>query len=127
MKQGKKKFKIEVPVDVYSLEKHLYSLMFSGVYVSNVDIRAIMKQMGYETALDSRENLFEELFKKAEADGRKKEAYQYLQGLVDERIGRYETLGSNYPAASKVTNIWVSQATKTLDRLKEEMGRLENA
>jgi len=127
MKQGKKKFKIEVPVDVYSLEKHLYSLMFSGVYVSNVDIRKIMNQMGYETALDSRENLFEDLFKKAETDGRKKEAYQHLQALVKERIGRYETLGGNYPAASRVTNIWVSQAAKTLERLNDEMGRLANA
>ena len=127
MKQGKKKFKIEVPVDVYSLEKHLYSLMFSGVYVSNVDIRNIMKTMGYDVPLDSRENLFEDLFKKAEADGRKKEAYQKLQTLVNERIGRYETLASNYPASSKVVNIWVSQATKTLERMNEEMGRLENA
>ena len=127
MKQGKKKFKIDVPVDVYSLEKHLYSLMFSGVYVSNIDIRAIMKRMGYDVALDSRENLFEELFKRAEDEGRKKEAYQNLYGLVKERIGRYEMLGSNYPAAGKVTNIWISQANKTLERMDDEMGRLENA
>lgn len=127
MKKGKKNFKIEVPVDVYSLEKHLYSLMFSGVYVSNVDIRNVMKRMGYDVSLDSRENLFEELFKKAEAEGRKKEAYQKLQELVQSRIGRYETLGNNYPAASKSTNIWINQATKTLERMDEEMGRLEDA
>ncbi len=127
MKKGKKNLKIDVPVDVYSLEKHLYSLMFSGVYVSNVDIRNIMKEMGYETALDSRENLFEELFKKAEADGRKKEAYSHLQTLVGKRINRYSTLGNTYPKASKVTGIWVSQANKTLERMDEEMGRLDNA
>lgn len=127
MKKGKKNLKIDVPVDVYSLEKHLYSLMFSGVYVSNVDIRNIMKQMGYDVALDSRENLFEELFKKAEEEGRKKEAYEKLQVLVKSRIQRYETYRSNYPAAEKVTNIWINQAAKTLERMEDEMGRLADA
>jgi len=127
MKKGRKNLKIDVPVDVYSLEKHLYSLMFSGVYVSNVDIRNIMKKMGYEVALDARENLFEELFKRAEEEGRKKEAYAKLQDLVKSRVGRYEALGAAYPAASKASNIWIGQSNKTLGRMEEEMARLSDA
>ena len=127
MKKGKKNLKIDVPVDIYSLEKHLYSLMFSGVYVSNVDIRNIMKKMGYDVALDSRENLFEELFKRAEKEGRKKEAYDALKALVQSRVNRYKTLENTYPGASRLTNIWVNQSLKTLDRMDTEMARLNDA
>jgi len=127
MKKGKKNLKIDVPVDVYSLEKHLYSLMFSGVYVSNVDIRNIMKAMGYDTGLDSRENLFELLFKEAEKEGRKKEAYAQLMKLVQSRISRYEQLAASYPAAVKATDTWIAKSRRTIERMEEETARLDNA
>jgi hypothetical protein len=127
MKKGKKNLKIDVPADVYSLEKHLYSLMFSGVYVSNTDIRNIMKAMGYDTAQDSRENLFELLFKEADKEGRKKEAYAGLMRLVQSRIDRYEQLASAYPGAARATSVWITKSQRTMERMKDETARLENA
>ena len=125
MKKGNKKHKIDVPVDVYSLEKHLYSLMFSGLYVSNVDIRNIMKEMGYEAALDSRENLFEKLFTSAADEGRKKEAYALLGELVEKRMKRYKTYEKLYPRASNATHVWLTKSQKTLDRIHSEMEQMD--
>jgi len=128
MKKGKKNFKIEVPVDVYSLEKHLYSLMFSGVYVSNTDIKKILDTMGYEASFDSRENLFELLFSKAEEEGKKIEVYQHLMTLVQERKARYTRLKEAYPkAAPKGIDLWIAKTDKTLERMVDEKARLANA
>lgn len=128
MRGGKKRLKIDVPVDVYSLEKHLYSLMFSGVYVSNVDIKKILDAMGFESGVDSRENLFELLFSEAEKVGRKKEAYEHLITLLESRKARYDTLKSGYPkAANKGIDLWLMKTDKTLDRMHDEMKRLDNA
>ncbi len=125
MKKGNKKHHIDVPVDVYSLEKHLYSLMFSGLYVSNVDIRNIMKKMGYEAALDARENLFELLFSEAAKEGRKKEAYGYLGDLVESRMKRYKTYEKLYPKAANATHVWLTKSQRTLDRIHSEMEQMD--
>ena len=125
MKKGNKKHKIDVPVDVYSLEKHLYSLMYSGLYVSNVDICNIMERMGYDTSVDSRENVFERLFQEAEKEGRKKEAYALLGELVEKRMKRYKTYEKLYPKASNATHVWMTKSQKTLDRIHKEMEQMD--
>lgn len=127
MKQGKKNLKINVPVDVYSLEKHLYSLMFSGVYVSNIDIKKILDVMGYESSVDSRENLFELLFRQADADGRKKEAYRNLITMIQERKGKYAGLKNAYPSAAKAVDTWIIKTDHTVARMEDEMTRLADA
>jgi len=120
MKMKKKKFEVEVPAEIYSLEKHLYSLMMSGVYISNIDIQKIMLQMDYDTPLHTRERLFEDLFKKSKAEGRIHEAFELLGRLVSQRIGYYERLASLYSEASKPIDLWLNRARHTLQRIQTE-------
>jgi len=127
MQKSKKNLKIDVPVDVYSLEKHLYSLMYSGVYVTNLDIRKVMKNMGYDIPIDSREALFEKLFVRAEKDNRKVDAYRQLILLLRGRVERYEDLKKMYPGAKIPVAEWISKAENTIFRMRDEMSRMSNA
>ena len=87
MKKGKKNLKIDVPVDIYSLEKHLCSLMFSGVYVSNVDIRNLMKKMGYDAfELSHRVKVIE--------NGKKRYSWHSVALVIDRKTGVMLTMMS---------------------------------
>lgn len=115
-----------MPVDIYSLEKHLYSLMFSGVYVSNIDIRNVMKNMGYDLPIDSREALFEKLFLRAEKENKKEQAYKEIMVLLKKRVEKYEDLKSSYSQSSKPINDWINKAENTIFRMKDEIVRMSN-
>lgn len=126
MQKNKKNLKIEMPVDIYSLEKHLYSLMFSGVYVSNIDIRNVMKNMGYDVPMDSREALFEKLFLRAEKENKKEQAYKEIMVLLKKRVEKYEDLKNSYPQSSKPISDWINKAENTIFRMKDEIVRMGN-
>ncbi|MDQ1339778.1 MAG: hypothetical protein QG567_932 [Campylobacterota bacterium] len=126
MQKNKKNLKIEMPVDIYSLEKHLYSLMFSGVYVSNIDIRNVMKNMGYDVPMDSREALFEKLFLRAEKENKKEQAYKEIMVLLKKKVEKYEDLKNSYPQSSKPISDWINKAENTIFRMKDEIVRMGN-
>ena len=90
-----------------------------GVYITNIEIYAIAKEMGFDITLTSNEFIIGELFQACSKESRLKELYEKVLAIFSARMNEYENLQALYPEAKEPINIWLSRAKKSMAKLQE--------
>jgi hypothetical protein len=55
--KAKNRVKINVPENIYSVQRMLNSQMLSGLYISNVDIHRVLEHVGIKVIMGERDGL----------------------------------------------------------------------
>jgi len=97
-----------------------------GIYISNIEIFNIAKEMGFDVTLTSNEFIVGELFKICSKENRLKELYERVLAVFEERQAKYKSLTSIYPGAAEAIESWSTRADKTVDKLKTNIKELTN-
>jgi|SaaInl8_150m_RNA_FD_contig_31_1441608_length_595_multi_9_in_0_out_0_1 hypothetical protein len=123
MKQ-KNKIKINVPENIYSVQRMLNSQMLSGLYVSNVDIHRVLKSVGISAIQGERDGLWENLFNEEKSIKKLPEILEELRNLALRRIAKYSAIKANYPNSAEMIDIWITKSNKSVERISEEIEKL---
>jgi hypothetical protein len=122
--KAKNRVKINVPENIYSVQRMLNSQMLSGLYISNVDIHRVLEHVGIKVIMGERDGLWENLFADEASTKKLPEILEELRNLALSRITKYSALKANYPAASDVIDAWITKSNKSVERISEEIEKI---
>jgi len=106
--------------DYESLEKHLLSTYFSGVYISSYDLVQIAKRLDVELALKERDVLMRKLFGEMKEQNRLNDLLAQFMLFFKDRATAYTRLGNQHMDARDIIGSWIQKAKSTDMLLKRE-------
>ena len=112
-----------------SLGFYLYELLgvdYSGIYISNLELRAMSEQMGFEIKLSDNHKMFGELLKVAKDNGRLPEALEAIKRLMEGRLDVYEELAKSFPKAEDATSEWTIKAKRAIRKIESAIKEVQN-
>jgi hypothetical protein len=89
-----------------------------GVYITNIEINNIAKEMGFDITLTSNEFIIGEIFKVCSKENRLKELNEKILEIFSSRVGEYEKLKALYPEANAPIDLWLGRANRTMKKLQ---------
>lgn len=112
-----------------SLGFYLYELLgvdYSGVYISNIELRGIAQTMGLEIKLTDNQKMFGEMLKLAKDEGRMAEALERIKELIGERILAYKELAQRYAGVADVIEEWQIKAARASRKIESAIKEVKN-
>lgn len=103
------------------IHKQLLSLYYSGIYITNSELREIGEKLGFEQPLKDREFMIKQLRIDAREAGKNAELLQELKKLIAHRISGYEAYKKAYPKAGGLVDSWIEKARAHTKELEEEL------
>ncbi|MBD3789334.1 MAG: hypothetical protein IE885_03020 [Campylobacterales bacterium] len=86
----------------------------SGIYISRWDIKDIALAAGESMAIHPRKRMFELLMKYATSKETMEKVLDALEDHMEEKIGIYEELMSQFPASSEIFSAKIAKARRTI-------------
>ncbi|MGE4398038.1 MAG: hypothetical protein AB7D29_00840 [Campylobacterales bacterium] len=112
-----------------SLGFYLYELLgvdYSGIYITNAELKSISEKMGIEIKLTDNHKMFGELLKVAKENGRLVEALEVIKKLMESRLVVYEELANNFPKAEDATSGWTIKAKRAIRKIENAIKEVQN-
>lgn len=104
--------------DYAHLRLHILSTHFSGLYLMNLDMATIAKELGWDDSVRSVEFMLGDLIKKAKEENRQSDLYECFASLITKRVNEYEHYLSLYPQAHAILSQWIGKANRTQEYIK---------
>jgi hypothetical protein len=92
-----------------------------GIYITNIEINNIAKELGFDITLTSNEFIIGEIFKVCSKENKLNKLYKRILEIFSSRISEYEKLKALYPAANVPVSLWLSRANRTMKKLQENI------
>lgn len=112
-----------------SLGFYLYELLgvdYSGVYITNIEMRNIAEKMGLDIKLTDNHKMFGELLTLAKKEGRTVEALELIKELVGDRISIYKELFDRFGGAFDRIEEWQIKAARASRKIDNAIKEVKN-
>lgn len=112
-----------------SLGFYLYELLgvdYSGVYISNAEIKTIAQKLDIDIKLTDNQKMFGELLKVAKSSGQLVNALEFVKKLIENRVKTYEELANSYPKAEDATSEWSIKAKRSIRKIESAIKEVQN-
>lgn len=112
-----------------SLGFYLYELLgvdYSGIYISNADIKSIAQKLDIDIKLTDNHKMFGELLKVAKESGRLTQALETVKKMMENRLEVYEELAKSYPKAEEATQEWIIKGKRAVRKIESAIKEVQN-
>jgi len=112
-----------------SLGFYLYELLgvdYSGVYISNIELRRMAEKLGMDIKLTDNHKMFGEILRIAKEENRMDIALEATKELMSDRISTYKELADSFPNAAEPMQEWQIKAARALRKIDNAIKEVKN-
>lgn len=103
------------------LHKQFMAIYFSGIYVSNFELKKIADAVGFEVDLSDRDKMFHTMIGLAKEQEKMPQFIGACVALIKGRIEGYIALSERFPDSKNVIHQWIHKANSTILLLQREV------